>query len=53
LYEVRSGVIFVEVEARTAWRMSLSWRTQWEFAAMEAELVVSMTGHTFVPVTNQ
>ena len=52
LYAARSGVIVVEVEARMAWRMSLSWRTQWEFAALEtAECVASMVGHFLTPVT--
>ncbi|XP_038974376.1 uncharacterized protein LOC103716330 isoform X3 [Phoenix dactylifera] len=52
IVEARSGVIVVEVEARIAWRMSLSWRTQWEFATLEAaEFVPSMVGHYLSPVT--
>jgi hypothetical protein len=33
-------VIVVEVKARMAWKMSLSWQTQWEFVVLETTELV-------------
>ena len=44
------GVIVVEVDAKIALSMSLSWRTQW-FMIEADEEVPSEIGHTDFPVT--
>ena len=52
LWAAMRGVMVVEVEARMAWRISLSLRIHWEFIALEAEeLSSSMVGHFLSPVT--